>query len=572
MENPSTSADRADIAKRLMNCASLTRKIELANQLASSLIFGSKTQNYTPPGPKTSTRSQEEEAALLLLICLEDLGVGANHRDRAAEVVRLLGHVLLLNDKPEAYANTVAFSHPQVAAGSQQIFQRGAALLSAGHLHQAVCTLEWADKQQAGNALGTLLTVKGLVCQPFPTSQEVIKAVALAEQALASLGEPYEFLRPRVLHARGTALGAAARAAPNPKDRAGLQARAEMSLREAADLEPSDALIGYELALQLAEMGKVVEALPISRDACLRSGGAHSASWQLLALLLSVQPGAEQLEACESAKSVCLAATRALPEGLPQVPVLLLQAKLEVAMGDLTAACDSLQKALECVPVQQVTKVLNYTGDALGGTGDAAGCAADTSRVKLPSVCESSPVASLVHCEILQDLAELYALWKMPEDAHFCAEKAALIMPAAPGPIFCKGLAYEAEVAGTDVYSKDALEAYEDALALDPSHHRSRVRIAAMTCLPESSKASKDASSGTGHTLSLDAGAASRVAYALVGDALRSNPNSVEAWLSMASLHEKGVELQEATTCLETALQLELQKQVIPFSDLPRML
>jgi tetratricopeptide (TPR) repeat protein len=256
------------------------------------------------------------------------------------------------------------------------------------------------------------------------------EGVRYAEEAVKAAQGPYASLKGKALHVLGVNLGLQARESRSDSERSGLQNRAVEVLREAVSTEPGEFAPRYDLAVQLAEMRRIRQAMEQVGDALEVSNGAHADSWRLLALLLTSE---QRYSAAEEAIAVALESGPGRGE---QVGLLRTLASVQRAGGDRKQALNTLSRVL--------------------GLEKRRGGRAEP----------------LVEAGLLSELAEVNVDLKEWGNAEEFLKRAKAVEPYHGGAWYASGRMLEAQGK-----AQEAMTAYETAAAADPADVRSLLRV-----------------------------------------------------------------------------------------------
>lgn len=320
-------------------------------------------------------------------------------------------------------------------------------------------------------------------------------------------------LRGRALHALGVNLGMLARGARDQSERSRLQREAVEVLQEAEGLPGGGWRLAFDLALELAELCQLSAAAAWAREALVAAGEGEGRAaqgadtWRLLALLMSAE--GKYAEAAE----ICAAGLSALPAAARQ-PLQRTKVRVQLAAGQPLAALETCQVALS---------------DSLGRQRSNSGAA---------------KAALWEQQHVWEDLAEVYVQLQRWQDAEACVAKAQGIGPYSPTAWHVAGL-----VAAARGDRDGARAAYDNALAADPGHRPSKVRLG---------------------ELYLGMGSYSwPLAQAALADALQSGPLDPSAWSILGRVYEAEGRAGEAEECMAAAAKLGTCAPVEPFESIP---
>ncbi|XP_068238843.1 tetratricopeptide repeat protein 7B [Palaemon carinicauda] len=339
-----------------------------------------------------------------------------------------------------------------------------------------------------------------------------------------------------------------------------LRAKALESFLRSQQLDSSDHLVEFYLALHYAQSRLLVEATHHVKLALyLRSEHPHSL--HLLILLLSAQQ--EYEEALELAE----AALAEYPENLH---LLYVRASLEEAVhgGEvalLTARhmlslWQNLYKEQLMGEISDVQSQFNTNHDSYSifNMSDK-----DTTSVHAESVAASrveqalSEVASslssyqpkpgpqqawLLQIQIWLLTAQLYLKTDQVNEAAQCIQEASSIFPMSHHIMFMKGLLHEKK---NEFH--DAQICYQNALAINPYHIKSLRHLGLVY-----------------HYLG-----SHRLAEKTLLDAIKVDPHDHQSWQTLGEVMVSLDQLEASSKCLATAIEIESKSPILPFTSIP---
>ncbi|GBG79903.1 hypothetical protein CBR_g30168 [Chara braunii] len=385
-----------------------------------------------------------------------------------------------------------------------------------------------------------ILLLAGKLCSR--NAELATEGLPWAERAVEQAIGSYEGLKGKAYHVLGVVLGVSARAALSDTERQDLQGRSLRALSEAVAYEPSDVDMMYDLALQYAEVRRIVPAMQFVRDSLEWSGGTHVKSWRLLALLLSAQQRWEDaIEACNAGME---AVTCKSEEGL----LLRTLGKIQVAALQYKSALGTYKRLLSLMEIRAKRKLACLTMDEPAGPRTPRSAPHAREASDLHSVNKSDQEEGVRETDVWMDLAQVYIALEQWDDADTCVDHPCLSRYE-PGHWYVTGLLEEAQ-AGDN--KDEAYAAYENALAMDPTHAPSMIRL--------------------GVLLSQGGASSAPLARSYLTDALHIDPTDHLAWHTLGLLHKKEGRKAEAADCFNAALLLQMTAPAISFATLPRAL
>jgi len=396
--------------------------------------------------------------------------------------------------------------------------------------------------------------------QPDDVAPEDKVAVSLASSSSANLSnncpEDFSYLRGRVLHVLGSALACGARAAPCMRSRTHLQTQALQHLQLAGALEPKDPSIQYELALQLAEMGQRSDARCHLAGALQDGHSTCAATWRLAAELAGNETAggsAWPADRLEAGLQVLDAGLEQIPKGLSQVPLLQTIAVVHRAGEDHQAAIAAMKDSLSLLAMYKAARNSSILKNSSGPL--------PTPPSPSPSLLPTTLQAQALEAQVRGDLAELYAELEMSDDVEVCCNKiSALLGPHCAEVFYVRGRVQE--VRGRRGM---ALELYSAALTLQPRHLPATLRSAIIH-----TKALINTDQVPSAEASAPLTSTAKLALSLLEEALRLDPLCPEAWVYKARLLKYEGQLEEASECMQAALELNSRVPIVPLYSLPR--
>eukprot|EP00897_Mesotaenium_endlicherianum_P008536 jgi/Mesen1/7710/ME000405S06998 len=411
-----------------------------------------------------------------------------------------------LTSQSEALIHKYEAMQPGVVSRRDRWYSLAVAHFEAGHLEVALNLLRkiFGPTEKPDDVSALLLA--GRICSR--QRKLAAEGIEYSKRVLQSAGEKAEIeLRAQAHHRLGVNLWMHSKCSVVNKERKKLEREAVLNLQEAHSLRPEDPFILFDFALLEAELRG--PALKPTTQLLKMKGEKPFATWQLLALLLSGQ------KKYDEAEELCVTGLKRAA-GTDKFLLLRILAKLRGSRGRWTAAIESYKEAL--LVLQQFGRKIN--------------------NLQIPGVGEQ---------DIWQDLTDLYIQLKQWPEAEQCVQRAQALGPSSAQAWHAAGLLAEARQD-----QKEALASYECALAMDPEHVPSMVRLGALN--------------QAAGRLSLS------VAQSFLTDALVLDPINHSAWHLLGLVQEAHGQAAEAASSFEAASVLERTSPVLPFDMITRAL
>ncbi|XP_064098272.1 tetratricopeptide repeat protein 7B-like isoform X2 [Macrobrachium nipponense] len=570
-------------------------RLTLARQLAEVLLRGCSEHAYRAPNQDEKSRSSSSlkvgespwkpqkysgtnlfvprninEEIILLLLISEAMAVREavlsqspefkNARvhayDNATAVYDLLcislarrkQHQILI----EVFERAMKFSYE-----ATHVWQQFALALMCGRKNiRAMVVLQEVHRLLPSEPHYCLLAAK--IC--FQQLGRIEEGLEWVSKALKSSEERASMLAARCHLFHGLGLTLEAHHTQRHADSHALRAKALECFLRSQQLDSSDHLVEFYLALHYAQSRLLVEATHHVKLALyLRSEHPHSL--HLLILLLSAQK--EYEEALELAE----AALAEYPENLH---LLYVRASLEEAVhgGEvalLTARhmlslWQNLYKEQLMGEISDVQSQFNTNHDSYSifNMSDK-----DTTSVHAESVAASrveqalSEVASslssyqpkpgpqqawLLQIQIWLLTAQLYLKTDQVNEAAQCIQEASSIFPMSHHIMFMKGLLHEKK---NEFH--DAQICYQNALAINPYHIKSLRHLGLVY-----------------HYLG-----SHRLAEKTLLDAIKVDPHDHQSWQTLGEVMVSLDQLEASSKCLATAIEIESKSPILPFTSIP---
>jgi tetratricopeptide (TPR) repeat protein len=478
-------------------------------------------------------------------------------------------------------------------------------LAAAGYAARAVERLrQWVDqfRNSAASSPIDMVSVHLLVAKLLLNDLgAVVEANAEARVALqhAEQQQPHnkEAIAAAAL-AVGVTSAARARLEHGGSRRERLQADARTMLRRAARLNPVSGDVAFALALAHADVRTIAPALELARAAVSMRGDA--ASWNLLALLLSSRRRYKR----------ALAATKAGLKLGDDIELLRTQAQLQCALNDTPGAMRSLMRAFATFRTQRsllsdneqprlsrgahtmsggsepsVLSARTFdesdrrTSDVRsnGGGGaarsqtarsvvgspiaaadvrsqGAAAAAAIGAAAAVAAQDGERPSVGFGDLDLWLDVGRLFCAAEQFEEAHSCLTELRKLMP-----LEADVLAFEASLAHARGRVDEADQLCEKLLSLYPTHTDALQLSGALLLEREQTGRVATSSAVSNNSARL------LLAEQRLQQAVRQNPMSHEAWLTLGRVLLAKGENERAAECLFTQIELENTAPVRPF-------
>ncbi|KAJ8309190.1 hypothetical protein KUTeg_014064 [Tegillarca granosa] len=576
----------------------------LARHLAEVLLRGMCESNYVTvdlnksESSKTSTlkprkysgervfipRDQNEETLLLLLIA-EAIATreAVLNRSEELEEARLQSvrntmavyDLLAITLVKRAQFNKLCESLERALRFSFEEFhiwyQFANSLICAGKYSRAVLVLKECARLKPKNIIILLQAAK--LCYEYLHQYD--EGIKLAEQALeVSENHP---MAARVHLALGVGYSMKAMEMRLQTERQELHKKALNMFTKAHMLDPNDYLALFHLALQLAILRQVVDAVKYVRLA-LKYRSDHIHSLHLLVLLLSAQKQHGE------AMTLINAALEEYPDNLS---LLLTKSKLEEILYGPDQALNTcrhmlaLWKDLYETDTEDFSKStidtrsrrgnatdrmmfdrknfaqlqLSELNDRDSGSIRAESIAASRVEQTLSDLASSmnstflprpgSQQTWLLQAQIWLHLAELYLTLDKMSEAEACVQETSVLFPLSHQVAYMKGRVFEHKQR-----YQEAKCCYENAISINPGHTKSLQHLGMVF-----------------HNLDNN-----KMAEKVLRDAVNTDPTSHNSWYMLGLVLETLGQAEAAMDCHYTALSMEATSPVVPFSVIPRLM
>lgn len=274
----------------------------------------------------------------------------------------------------------------------------------------------------------------------------------------------------------------------------------------------NDSRIVYKLSLENAEQRKLDAALGYAKRLTKLEGGSYVKGWILLARILS---GQKRFSESETVINAALEQTGKWDQG----ELLRTKARLQVAQGQIKYAIQTYTQILAVLQVQSKSFRSQKMSYEIGGK-------------QLKNL----------EMETWHDLALVYMKLSQWRDAEACLSKSETIDYYSASRLHITGLLYEAK--GRE---KEAQNAYELALDVDPGHVQSLVSMAVI--------------------IRRAGGKSAATAKGFLTEALRLDRLNSSAWYNLGLFYKDDgpMFVREAANCFEAASILEETEPIEPF-------
>ncbi|XP_057198225.1 tetratricopeptide repeat protein 7A isoform X1 [Triplophysa rosa] len=442
-------------------------------------------------------------------------------------------------------------------------YQLGLSLMASGKNEGAVSVLKECASMRPEDPTPPLLAAK--VCINHLHWLE--DAVSLAGRVVA-LGERAGESLPRAHLTIGLCRSLQTSDATLKADRDEFNRRALQSLRKAHALDPQDPQISFYLALQLALVRQVSEAMePLQSALNVHSDDLHSL--HLLTLLLSAQKHYQH--ALDTLKL-------ALNQHPDNFNLLFTKVKLEEALFGPAVALQTCAEMLELWqsrydftrlseeddnssippdpgPLSRKPSGLHLTLPDFQETETGSQSAPSLAVSRLEKAMSEVSIHSSTHRQgpayiwntlerIWLQAGELFIADGRRKEDQFCVQEAGTLFPTSHSVLLLKG--HLAELRGNDTEAKTL---YDEAIAINPRGHRILLHLGKLLV--------RTGRVGLGEKV--------------LRDAIQVQNMAHEAWSSLGeALQSRGS--SQAPDCFLTALELESSCPIRPFTIIPREL
>ncbi|XP_043691830.1 protein NPGR2-like [Telopea speciosissima] len=454
-------------------------------------------------------KSNIEEAVLLLMILLRKFALKRIEWDPS--VMDHLSFALSLSGDLRALANQFEELLPGILDRKERFYILALCYHGIGEDMVALNLLrKLLSRRENPNSMpGLLLASK--ICGENPSCAE--EGVVFARRALGLLQCECDQMGSVANCLLGVSLSAEARSVVSDSERIMKESEALKALETAEKtMKERDPKVLFHLSLENAEQRRLNVALYYARQFLKLEADSNILGWILLARILSAQ---QRYKDAETVINTGLDQTGKWDQG----DLLRTKAKLQIAQGQLKNAVETYTHLLAILQVQSKSFRVGKKFQKESGKHDRS-----------------------LEMDTWHDLANVYTSLSMWRDAEVCLTKSKAISPYSASQCHAKGLLYEAKG-----LHKEALEAFTNALDIEPTHVPSLVSTATvLKHLGDKSLA---------------------VARSFLTGALRLERTNASAWYNLGLLYkaEGGASAQEAAECFQTAALLQDSAPVEPF-------
>eukprot|EP01114_Cavostelium_apophysatum_P023801 TRINITY_DN9081_c0_g1_i2.p1 TRINITY_DN9081_c0_g1~~TRINITY_DN9081_c0_g1_i2.p1 ORF type:complete len:769 (-),score=132.69 TRINITY_DN9081_c0_g1_i2:86-2392(-) len=425
-------------------------------------------------------------------------------------------------------------------------------LLASNKIQKALVILKHCISLQPGDSTLLLLFCQVCINQNMKLEEAVVYA-----QRIVDLNRGKSVQRTaKGLHALGLAFNKMSLKDIASADRETLQNKALSALLEAHQLDGSNYLISYHVALQHAEIKNITEALRFAR-ASLLLNRAHADCWNLCALLLSSQNMYEE----------ALVSVSAGLEENDDISLLIFKAKIQMALGQSN---DALSTCKEVFCKWKLDFLQSDDNESVNGDfhdhksvessvrdGDIDADRKSVIYSHTMSVYSEnmSQTGGLRHQNISDgDLfavnmwltaSDIFRQLDLSENSHLCVQEARIYNSFSPDS-FCE----EGKILEAQKRRREAAIAYQKALNLDSSHRESLLRLGALSYLE-------------GNNV---------LAERYLSTAVRNDPFNWEAWLHLGNVYDLKGDAKKAGECFLKSAELGQTTPILSVFNLKRNL
>eukprot|EP01116_Phalansterium_solitarium_P022400 TRINITY_DN7387_c0_g1_i1.p1 TRINITY_DN7387_c0_g1~~TRINITY_DN7387_c0_g1_i1.p1 ORF type:complete len:764 (-),score=204.08 TRINITY_DN7387_c0_g1_i1:130-2421(-) len=531
--------------------------------------------DYTPlarDGPRYVPSDAVEEGLLLLHLYDETHGIGED--EATLFDVFTAGYC-----KRRGYGQLITVYERLLAtrsAGMHFWKQFALTLIAAGKFKRALFIVKQCialfPSEPVFDLLAAKLCVNHLnqVEQSIKFGREALRKLARLESEAPN--NPSKLLQPKAYLSLGISYSSMVDCVLAQDEKALLREKALESLHNAYLLDPHDAHTAYSLGLAYAEIREPSKALPYAR-AAIDADPSAGHSWNLLALLLT------SLKQFKDA----LIATKAGLQETDDISLLLTKAKIEHVLGQDQHALHTCKRAFElwknehkndqplstrvglngvALPMsdaQSVFSVKESVKDSLDESLDHKSIITHAMSVVSDNAADADNInlakAGVGNIDLWLAAAELFTELGEFKEASACTQQARSLSNLCADVYYQEGCIEEAQKR-----SEAAVEFYEKALAIDPSHVPTLSRLGALYAQLQ---AAAPAERRVGQPIDVRG-------ESCLTTALRLDPSCHEAWFNLGRVYEGKQDFGRASDCFLTAVELETSAPILPFSILPR--
>lgn len=449
-----------------------------------------------------------EEAILLLLILLRKIALKMIEWDPS--IVDHLTFALAMSGELKALTSQVEQLLPGILERRERYYTLALCYFGEGDDEIALNILEKLISSRGNPDCIHALLLASKICGK--NSKYAEEGTCYARRAVSNLYDGCVHLRSIAECLLGISLSGQARSSVSDSERIPRQCEALEALEKAKTLVTGgDPEILFHLSLETAEQRKLDRALGYAKQLVKMDAGSNVRGWILLARILSAQKRFFEAE-------MIINAALDQTGNWDQRELLRTKAKIQIAQGQLTNAIETYTHLLANLHVLRKSFRIGK-------------------KILKQGIYHRS-----LEIEIWHDLAYVYISMSQWQDAEICLSKSSAISPHSASRWHTTGALYEAKG-----LHQEALEAFANALELDPSHVPSLVSTAVILRQLHQEP--------------------SAVARSFLTDALRLDRTNHKAWFNLGLIYraDGGRSALEAAECFQAAVLLEESAPVEPF-------
>ncbi|XP_068662564.1 protein NPGR2 isoform X1 [Aristolochia californica] len=431
--------------KALLYCWNLDSETtaKIRKEFAIFLLYGGC--DATPPNLRSQMegsfipKSNIEEAVLLLLILLRSC-----LQKRIAWDPSIMDHLtfaLSVSGELKVLANQIEGLLPGVLDRKERYYTLALCYFGEGEDLVALNLLKkLLSSREDPNCVEALLLASKICGDKNGYAEE---GISFAQRALDNLSDGCDQMKSVTYCLLGISYSTHARFSLSEAERITKQSEALGALETAEKvMKERDPRIIFQLSLENAEQRKLDVALDYAKELLRMEGGSNVKGWILLARILSAQ---KQFTNAEMAINAALDQSGKWDQG----ELLRTKAKIQIARAQLKDAIETYTHLLAVLQVR--SKSFGFGKRLLKGGG----------------------YDRRLEVETWHDLAYVYTSLSQWRDAEICLNKSKALMPHSASRWHATGMLYEAKG-----LHKDALQAFQIALEIEPIHVPSLVSLA----------------------------------------------------------------------------------------------
>eukprot|EP01018_Ginkgo_biloba_P030424 Gb_14110 [translate_table: standard] len=454
--------------------------------------------------PKNNT----EEAILLLLILLRKFALKRIPWDPT--IMEHLTYALSTSGQLGMLANQVEELLPGICNRADRWYTLALCYSSAGQDEVALSLLKKSLGPTEKPYFAPALLLASKICGE-KSLEHAHEGVHFAKRALESPTSEGDCMKGVANCLLGVAVGKQARCAVSEVERAQLQLEALTALERASVTEKENPKMIMCLSLENAEQRNLNVALDHAKKLLDMEAGTSIKGWRLMALILSAQ---QRFYDAEITINAALDQTGKWEQG----ELLRTKAKIQIAQGQSKSAIETYSLLLALIRAQR--KSFGAGNRKIRGGDDR-----------------------VLEAEAWQDLTLVYTSLEQWRDAGICLDKANALKPNSAVTWHATGVLHEAQG-----LHKQALNAFSNAIAIEPDHVPSMISTAAI--LRQQGEKSIP------------------VARCFLTDALRLDRTNHRTWFNLGMVHKIAGSMREAADCFQAAFLLEQTAPVENFSSI----